>query len=646
MDERQKMTPRGKSRNALWWGAATTGIFLAAASSYFYFSPSGRDFFQNARAALVQSIGDTFGGGAGGAFSSEISLDGDDASSSAQFFGASDVSGGADGADDGAVGADPSAQTRTTAPAAAVPSGVAMQNENGTGGSIAKAATENSSAENDISDGDVLGDPSGALSDNDAGQISAPPVSAPVAIPDCKIANAGNPSEKIILNEIAWMGSVPAEEETASHASDREWIELKNNSDAPVDLAGWQILDSAGDLKIPFGAGDRIAAGSFFFLARTADDFFTVPVDKTYSGSLPNAGDSLALFDPQCATVDMLDAFAAWPGGNNTTKQTLERDADGVGWHTSVAPGGTPRAENSLPPATPPGAPTAPPAPVLTPTSATPAELAAASSTSSTTTTTIFYGVSVAIEGDRAGAVSSDPAGIECGAECSAQYASGTILTLTAVPGVGDAFGGWSGACVGTGACSFSVNGTTSVEANFNVVGTDDPSVSSLVVPLAQPSVAGSPDHPVIMTVQIAGASSSNDFVKIFNPTAASIDMSGWKLHKKSSSGADYSLRTFPEGSVVAPEENFTWANSENSFSESIQADASSTETLSSDNSVALFDTSGAIIDQVAWGTGVGQYVEASAYPTNPAAGQTLVRKIQNGAPVDTDDNADDFAFQ
>ena len=88
------------------------------------------------------------------------------------------------------------------------------------------------------------------------------------------------------------------------------------------------------------------------------------------------------------------------------------------------------------------------------------------------------------------------------------------------------------------------------------------------------------------------------------------------------------------------------WANSENGFADSVNADASSTETLSADNSVALFDANGSIIDQVAWGTGTNQYVEGSAYPTDPTAGQVLERKVVGGAFVDADDNADDFIVQ
>jgi hypothetical protein len=51
------------------------------------------------------------------------------------------------------------------------------------------------------------------------------------------------------------------------------------------------------------------------------------------------------------------------------------------------------------------------------------------------------------------GTVVSTPAGINCGATCSASFASGAIVTLTATPTTGSTFAGWSG----TG-CSGSVS--------------------------------------------------------------------------------------------------------------------------------------------------------------------------------------------
>lgn len=68
------------------------------------------------------------------------------------------------------------------------------------------------------------------------------------------------------------------------------------------------------------------------------------------------------------------------------------------------------------------------------------------------------------------GTVTSNPAGINCGVDCSESYASGTSVTLTASPGSGYAFTGWSGDCSGTGACAVTMNTSKNVIATFTAI--------------------------------------------------------------------------------------------------------------------------------------------------------------------------------
>jgi hypothetical protein len=84
--------------------------------------------------------------------------------------------------------------------------------------------------------------------------------------------------------------------------------------------------------------------------------------------------------------------------------------------------------------------------------------------TQTQTTQTLMVGLS------GKGKVTSSPAGINCGRTCSAGYPNGTSVTLTATPGAGFAFSGWSGACTGTGSCSVSMTSAQTVNATFRKV--------------------------------------------------------------------------------------------------------------------------------------------------------------------------------
>jgi hypothetical protein len=96
-----------------------------------------------------------------------------------------------------------------------------------------------------------------------------------------------------------------------------------------------------------------------------------------------------------------------------------------------------------------------------------PCTLAGNGSVTVTATFAALYTLTVNKSGS--GTVSSSPGGISCGSTCSASYAGGSVVTLTAVPKRGAHFDGWSGGgCSGTGTCTVTLNTAMSVTAGFS----------------------------------------------------------------------------------------------------------------------------------------------------------------------------------
>lgn len=79
--------------------------------------------------------------------------------------------------------------------------------------------------------------------------------------------------------------------------------------------------------------------------------------------------------------------------------------------------------------------------------------------------TTVNYVLNVSISGN--GTVSSSPAGINCGLDCTESYVENTVVDLTATPNTGETFTQWGGACSGSGACQVTMSSAKNVTATF-----------------------------------------------------------------------------------------------------------------------------------------------------------------------------------
>ncbi len=92
---------------------------------------------------------------------------------------------------------------------------------------------------------------------------------------------------------------------------------------------------------------------------------------------------------------------------------------------------------------------------------------------SATQNTTVVQSFTLAISknGTGSGTISSSPSGIDCGAVCSQNYASDTVVSLTATPSADSTFIAWGVACTGVdpNSCSVTLSAAQSVTATFNL---------------------------------------------------------------------------------------------------------------------------------------------------------------------------------
>jgi hypothetical protein len=140
------------------------------------------------------------------------------------------------------------------------------------------------------------------------------------------------------INEVAWMGTADSKYS--------EWIELYNDGDDTVSLAGWKLYKT-GD-KVLFTLSKSIGAKGYLLVQRTtaktsgAFPDIADEAGKFGAGGLSNAGEDLTLKDDQGTVKDTLPFATGWPAGTVTTKDTMQWN--GQQWITAP---GTPDAANA-----------------------------------------------------------------------------------------------------------------------------------------------------------------------------------------------------------------------------------------------------------------------------------------------------------
>jgi glucose/arabinose dehydrogenase len=152
------------------------------------------------------------------------------------------------------------------------------------------------------------------------------------------------------------------------------------------------------------------------------------------------------------------------------------------------------------------------------------------------------FTLNVIKSGTGTGSITSAPAGINCGTDCTEAYASGSVVALTAQPAPGSTFAGWSGACTGAAACSVTMDAAKNVDATFTA-GTATTTLSVNPVSIA---AGGS----VTVSWSNITSPSGTNWIGLYTPGAASQNHGGVWMYVNCTKTAG---AAFPSGSCAFP---------------------------------------------------------------------------------------------
>lgn len=165
--------------------------------------------------------------------------------------------------------------------------------------------------------------------------------------------------------------------------------------------------------------------------------------------------------------------------------------------------------------------------------------------------------------------------------------------------------------------------------------------------PTATPTVPPVADHAVISEFRTHGPQGGNDeFIEIYNPTDAPIDVTGWKIYGSNSSGSTSARLTITANTVLLPHRHFLAVNTATGgYSGSVTGDGTYSVGVTDDGGIALLDLSNNIVDQVGMSSGstYGEGTRLAPLTTNVDRSYERLAGGSLGSTRDTGDNSSDF---